>query len=337
MSLEAINEQLLRAVGVGIALFRGTDLRLSFRNDVFATWFEDAAPGMALEEVFSIDPAACRAALDARGRHSVETTVKKRRRSLVLAIILTRAEIGDETVIVAECQNITRIRELESMIDSYSAMVERNTREIQREKERLEKLLLTLMPRAAYEEFKAIGLVAPQRFTDVGVLSLGFTGLTRAIETLPPASFVSELNELYGAFEKIGEQLGCERIKTGGDSFLCIAGMHDPVPDAVRSVAGAAVRFLRYLRRRNEQSEVTWTCRIGLGAGDVLGSVIGSQNYVYDVVGPAVEMARDARNAADAQEILVPGPLAASFEAGALEPAGTAAARDAGYKAHAQA
>jgi hypothetical protein len=44
-----------------------------------------------------------------------------------------------QALLVVECQNITRIRELESMIDSYSALVERNTREIEREKERVER------------------------------------------------------------------------------------------------------------------------------------------------------------------------------------------------------
>jgi hypothetical protein len=39
MSIEAINEQLLRAIGVGVALIDLPDLRFRFHDDTFAEWF----------------------------------------------------------------------------------------------------------------------------------------------------------------------------------------------------------------------------------------------------------------------------------------------------------
>lgn len=306
MALEAINQQLLRAVGVGIALFTGRELSMSFQNDVFESWFDSATPDMALTEVMpQIDLAALHHGLAGRGRYSTELNVRKNRRTLVLALIFRQAEVGGEQIVVLECQNITRIRELESMLESYSTMVERNTREIQREKERVEKLLLDVMPRAAYEEYKTFGIVSPQRFDNAGVLLLDFAEFGKIMDRLPPASFVGELNEIYGAFDRIGQQYGCERIKTTGDTYMAVAGLHDLSAGAPESaVANAAVRFVRYLRRRNANASAEWLCRIGLGSGPVIGSVIGSERYVYDVFGPAVTAATQAQRAADAMEIL---------------------------------
>lgn len=305
MSLEAINEQLLRAVGVGIALFGDDGGKITFQNDVFGTWFEEATPGATLAEVLpQIDMAAMQAALDSRGRYSTELSMRKKRRTLVLALIFTRAQVGDQPILVLECQNITRIRELESMLESYSTMVERNTREIQREKERVEKLLLNVMPKAAYEEYKSFGTIAPQRFDTVAVLMLDFVGFASTMDALPPATFVSELNEIYGSFDRIGQQFGCERIKTTGETYMCIAGMHENPDNPEGAVANTAARFIRYLRRRNENAVTPWMCRIGLGAGPVVGSVIGTEKYVYDVFGAAVNAAAEARAAADALEVL---------------------------------
>ena len=45
MSIEAINEQLLRAIGVGVALIELDKYTVQFRNDTFNEWFgenEDA-------------------------------------------------------------------------------------------------------------------------------------------------------------------------------------------------------------------------------------------------------------------------------------------------------
>ena len=305
MSIEAINEQLLRAVGVGIAVFSYPDFSLQFHNEVFETWFGEDEIGETLSDVFpTLDLDLLNAGLDANGQHSTEWSFRKKRRTLAIAQVFTRAKISGEDVIILECQNITRIRELEGMIESYSNMVERNTREIQREKEQVEKLLLNVMPRTVYEEYKNFGVVSPQRYDSVSVLVLDFIGFSDTIDKIAPATLVSELNELFSAFDKIGEQFGCERIKTTGDMYLCVAGMHDASADHAAAVANAALRFIRYIRRRNDNAEHAWQCRIGIGTGSAIGSVIGVQKYVYDVFGSAIQSANTALKHAQALEIL---------------------------------
>lgn len=305
MSIEAINEQLLRSVGVGVALFAGEQFKLEFFNEVFGTWFEGAADNVELATLFpDLEWETMLNEVATSGRYTTEHKLRKKRRTLVVAQTFTRAEVGGQSLYVLECQNITRIRELESMIESYSNMVERNTREIQREKEQVEKLLLNIMPRAAYEEYRDFGVVAPQRYTSVSVLVLEFVDFAGSVEALPPATLVSELSELYGSFDRIGDQLSCERIRTTGDSYRCMAGMQDPDTAHFQAVANAASRFVRYLKRRNENSSNTWRCRIGIGTGSVVGSVVGNQKYVYDVFGAAVSAALQAQGLADEMEVL---------------------------------
>ncbi len=306
MSIEAINEQLLRSVGVGVALFTDQDYELEFSNDVFSSWFPGAGNKEPLTTLFpELDVDAMTKAFESNGPYSTELTFKIKRRTLVVAQTFTRTQVGDQLLIVLESQNITRIRELESMIESYSNMVERNAREIRREKEQVEKLLLNIMPRAAYEEYKDFGVVAPHRHHSVSVLVLEFTDFSDQVKNLPPATLVSELNELFSAFDKISELLGCERIRTTGDSYRCIAGMQDEEIQHSHAIAKAAVRFVRFLARRNTSSTIHWHCRIGLGIGPAVGSVVGNQKYVFDVFGEAVDSAMAARSQASSMEILM--------------------------------
>ncbi|WP_347311670.1 adenylate/guanylate cyclase domain-containing protein [Defluviimonas sp. SAOS-178_SWC] len=289
MSIAAINEQLLRAIGVGVALIDMETLRLRFYNDTFQEWFGDIEVGQHLTDLFAgFDPDALKAALAEEGRFTTETTFRVRRRTMTVALAFNRALENSEAIAVLVCQNISRIKELESMIDSYSMMVERNTREIKREKEQVEKLLLNMMPRSVYEEYKTFGIVTPRLYDPVAVLCLDFIGFAEMVTEHDPGVIVSELNDIYTAFDRIGEQFGCARIRAVGDFYIAMAGMPDPVDDYAQSAANAAVRFIRYLRQRNETHPIQWTCRIGIAAGPVVGSVVGVQKYIYDVFGAAV-------------------------------------------------
>lgn len=304
MSIEAINEQLLRAIGVGVALVDLDTLELSFTNDTFSEWFGRTEDSTRLDELMPmLQLNDMRANLADSGQHTTEVSFKLRRRTMSVAIEINKAYENDRSVAVLVCQNITRIKELESMIDSYSMMVERNTHEIKREKEQVEKLLLNMMPRSAYEEYKSFGVVAPRVFDSVSVLTLDFVDFDTILSAHDPAVIVSELNDVYTAFDRIGEQFGCERVRTNGDSYFAVSGVPDPVRDHAASVANAAVRFQRYLARRNETHPIVWRARIGLASGPVIGSVVGVQKYIYDVFGPAVAAADSIRRTADAMTI----------------------------------
>lgn len=304
MTIEAINEQLLRAIGVGVALLDLETLELNFRNDTFLDWFGGQEASAQLADIFpTLDIAALMAEMANGGKYTAETSFKLKRRRMTMAMDFTRAGAAGERIAVLVCQNISRIKELESMIDSYSMMVERNTHEIKREKEQVEKLLLNMMPRSAYEEYKSFGVVAPRIFESVSVLTVDFENFDRILEANDPAVIVSELNDIYTSFDRIGEQFGCERVRTNGDSYFAVSGVPDPVHDHAASVANAAIRFLRYLSRRNESHPIRWQARLGLASGPVIGSVVGVQKYIYDVFGPAVEKATKTRSQAPGMAI----------------------------------
>jgi class 3 adenylate cyclase len=146
----------------------------------------------------------------------------------------------------------------------------------------------------------------------VSVLMLDFVGFTDFTEKNDPTVTLGELNDIFTAFDRISEQFGVERIKTIGDAYLAVSGMPDPAPDSVTAVANCAVRFLRYLERRNQSHRFKWEARIGLGSGAAVGSVVGVQKYVYDVFGPAVNMA--ARLQVFAHPMKIVAPIGMKYE-----------------------
>lgn len=159
-------------------------------------------------------------------------------------------------------------------------------------------------------------MVTPRLYDPVSVLTVDFVGFGEMIERVDPGVIVSELNDIYTAFDRIGEQFGCERIKTIGDVYVyvTVARVPDAVGDHAIAVANVAVRLVRYLRQRNESHPNAWRCRIGLASGAVIGSVVGVQKYLYDVFGPAVTRAQRLRLLAEPMSICADAAAVAALD-----------------------
>ncbi len=311
MSIPNFTTELFRAIGVGVALFDAKNETLIYCNPAFAKLFPEAVSGVVLTSlVGELDHTAVARALKGE---TLEIAVKVKRRRVTLQIDVRNASHLEQPVWVVECQNISRLRETEAMIDSYASMTERRTRELEREKVQVEKLLLNVMPRSVYEEYKSFGTVTPRLFEPVSVLMLDFVGFTEMAVASDPTETVSELNDLFTAFDRIAELHGCERIKTIGDCYMAVSGLPHSNPDHARLAARCASGFLRYLAHRNKTHRHRWQARIGIASGSVVGSVVGTQKYVYDVFGPAVNCAARLQSQSAPMEITVLEKSAESF------------------------
>ena len=138
---------------------------------------------------------------------------------------------------------------------------------------------------------------------------IDFVSSTEMKITEDPTAVVAELNDIFTNFDRIMEQFGCERIKTMGDAYMAVSGVPDPDPDHATNIAKAALLVKRYLSRRNQTHHEPWIARIGIASGPVIGSIVGIHKYVYDIFGPAVNMAARMERRADPMEIAVCSPL----------------------------
>lgn len=298
---------LVQDLSTGVALVDADSLEVTVENARFFRWFPPSG-----DEHETLDARMPELKVDRmwsrfeRGRpFGYETEVKDGPASVSLDVQLRRAAIDGADAILVECRDISKQKQAEYMLDSYAQMVERNTRDLQREKERVEKLLLNIMPRSVFEEMTEFGTVTPQRFEDATILMLDFVGFTTMAISRDPSALIAELNDIFTAFDRITELFGCERLKTIGDAYMAVSGLPEPAPDHAHNVARVALRFRRYLERRNASHPEQWLCRIGINSGPVIGSIVGVQKYVYDIFGPGVNLAARMEGVADPMSIVV--------------------------------
>lgn len=313
MSIDAIHKKLIQTVNVGLAIVNYSNKKPIFTNDSYQDWFlpTEEVPLGSLDEDETFSDALAK--MQPGDTLVLAAKVKKRRRELVLDVRASCLMSESAKLILIEVQNNTRIKELESMIKSYANMVERNERDLKREKERVEKLLLNVMPKSVFEELKEFGVSAPQTYESASVLMLDFVAFTEMNIADDPAATVAELNDIFTNFDRIVEQFGCERIKTIGDAYMAVAGLPEPNPDHAKILAKVALLFVRYLERRNKAHTTQWRARVGLASGSVIGSIVGVHKYVYDIFGPAVNLAARMERRCDPMEVIVCDPMAESI------------------------
>jgi adenylate cyclase len=296
---------LLQTQTTPVAVAEPDTWRVAFENAAFFGLF---APGADVDASLEarlpgMDADRARSRLSSGRPFRFETEVGSGARARTLQVELRACELDGRPYVVVDCQDMTKRKEAEYMLDSYARMAEKNSRELKREKERAEKLLLNIMPRSVYEEMKDFGSVTPQRFDSATILMLDFVGFTSMAISRDPGSLVSELNDIFSAFDRIVELFGCERMKTIGDAYMAVAGVPEETSDAAVSIARVALRMRRYLERRNTSHREPWLGRIGIHSGPVVGSIVGVQKYVYDIFGPGVNLAARMESVADPMQI----------------------------------
>ncbi len=296
----------LQVLGEAVGIADADTWELEFENARFFRWFPSAGDDDRIEQRLPDFPLErAKARLDDTGTFNYEAEVKDGPRAVSLEIRLAVHELDGERFLVVEGFDVSKRKEAEYMLDSYSQMVERNTRALEREKERVEKLLLNVMPRTVFNEMTEFGTVSPQRYDDASILLLDFVGFTSMAVSRDPAALIAELNDIFTGFDRIVELFGCERLKTIGDAYLAVAGIPDASPDHAHDIARVALRFKRYIEKRNASHPEQWICRIGINTGPVIGSIVGVQKYVYDIFGPGVNLAARMESAAEPMTIAV--------------------------------
>jgi class 3 adenylate cyclase len=72
---------------------------------------------------------------------------------------------------------------------------------------------------------------------------------------------------------------------------MAVSGLPDVNPDHAHNIARMALRMLRYIERHNATHAEPLHCRVGINTGSAIGSLVGVQKYVYDILCPGVNTA----------------------------------------------
>lgn len=185
---------------------------------------------------------------------------------------------------------ISRVNSMLRLSESYQT-IKRQKEEIEAEKEKSDKLLLNILPQKIANDLKKFGKTEPELFKAVTVFYSDIVGFTEKTLQISPNILLNELNDLIKGFDVIMDKYDCEKIKTVGDAYIAVCGLPNPNVKHAENIIHAAIAVIEFLNERNKKSKYKWEVRLGIDTGEVMGGIIGTKKYIYDIFGDPVNTA----------------------------------------------
>ncbi|MFN6107766.1 MAG: adenylate/guanylate cyclase domain-containing protein [Planctomycetaceae bacterium] len=201
---------------------------------------------------------------------------------------ISRGEMGT----LATVSTRDEFRELADAFNEMSAGLKDKTEELELKVRENEELLLNILPAPAAAKLRGGDAAATQNFGDVTVLFAEIQGLTEYSATHGEEKGLTLLHDLVVAFDDAAEQIGVEKVKTSGATYLAVCGLSVQRPDHTSRVVDFAQELVRIVERVNRDRGSMLRLQVGINAGPVTGGVVGRNKFIYDLWGETVSVAR---------------------------------------------
>jgi class 3 adenylate cyclase len=171
-------------------------------------------------------------------------------------------------------------------------------RQVERLNAENEALLLNILPRSIAERLRKGETVIADRFEDMAVLFADVVGFTELSSRLTPNEVVNLLNEVFTRCDQLAEQFRLEKIKTIGDAYMVVGGLHtvygfeqEAHETHADDVADMGLAIIDEIERLGRERELPIQIRVGMNVGPAVAGVIGLKKFIYDVWGDTVNTA----------------------------------------------
>lgn len=159
------------------------------------------------------------------------------------------------------------------------------------ERARANRLLLNVLPAQIAPRLKESDATIAEHFESASVLFADIVGSTPLFAELDATEAVDWLNEVFSMFDALTEEYGLEKIRTIGDNYMVAAGVPTPRDDHASAIARLGLDMIDGLEEIPARNGRRLQFRIGISSGPMVGGVIGTHKFHYDVWGDTVNIA----------------------------------------------
>ena len=194
---------------------------------------------------------------------------------------------------------------------SFTSLVYYQKKKITKEKDRSDDLLLNILPAEIATELKETGTSKAKNYEQVTVMFTDFKDFTQISESMSPEQLVAEIDYCFRTFDNIIHKHGIEKIKTIGDSYMCVGGLPHENPTHAIEVVNAAIEirnFMEHLKQKKiNNRETPFEIRIGIHTGPVVAGIVGIKKFAYDIWGDTVNLASRMESSGEVGKINISG------------------------------
>ncbi len=185
------------------------------------------------------------------------------------------------------------------------------TKEIQKEREKSDKLLLNILPEQIANELKTNGSARTKEYKMVTVMFADFKEFTKISEEITSQELIKKLDRAFKYFDNLCIKYKLEKIKTIGDAYMCAGGIPkknktNPV-DVILAAFDMQEFMIKLQKEQKEKHKKMWQLRIGIHNGEAIAGVVGKIKFAYDIWGDTVNIASRMESSGQADKINISG------------------------------
>jgi class 3 adenylate cyclase len=197
-------------------------------------------------------------------------------------------------------------------LERFTRLLFVRERQLDRERERSDSLLLNVLPQAIVARLKAKPIEGrmAEALEEVSIVFADAVGSTEQAAKCSPDEFAATLDELFSRFDDLADRYGLEKVKTIGDAYMAVAGAPTPMENHAEAAADMALDMLA------EAGQIRWpsgdpiALRVGVATGPAVAGVIGQRKFAYDLWGDTVNLASRLEASGEPGRILVSETMA---------------------------
>jgi len=216
--------------------------------------------------------------------------------------------------LLKQCKRLTsRLERRERELADAEDRVGDLSLEWQRAQDREQNLLRTVLPqRIAVRMAEHPRELIVDEYPMVTLVSAALVDFDKTVGAISAHKLVESLNQLFSVFDVMTADRGVERVRTMGDSYMCVSGAPEPCIDHAKRAAELALDMMALVARLKLEGQNPLSMRIGMHSGPATAGVIGERRPAWDLFGPGV------RTALIVQEACPPGMVLVTDEFKAL-------------------
>jgi class 3 adenylate cyclase len=197
-------------------------------------------------------------------------------------------------------------------LERFTRLLFVRERQLDRERERSDSLLLNVLPRVIIDRLKgrSDGSHVAEALDEVSVLFADAVNSTEQAARGSPEQFADTLDDLFRRFDEVADRYGLEKIKTIGDAYMAVAGAPVPMANHAEAAANMALDLLEEASRVRWPSGDPVVIRIGVASGPAVAGVIGQRKFAYDLWGDTVNLASRLEASGEPGRVLVSEAMA---------------------------
>lgn len=118
---------------------------------------------------------------------------------------------------------------------------------------------------------------------NVSILFADIVGFTKMSSNKTAEHLVGLLNDLFGRFDALCTNCGCEKISTLGDCYYCVSGCPEPKENHAQCCVEMGLGMIKAIKEFDEDNNEQVNMRVGVHTGTVLCGIVGTRRFKFDV------------------------------------------------------